>query len=491
MLAPSAPALRRRAAAATALLTLATGCAVLAPGRFVERRTAPPADVAREAAARPPPPPAPKPPPPAEAPPPAAPRSLSDLVELALLRDATTRAVWQDARAAAAVAGSRRTLFLPTLDLGSTLQRQLPQSSPTRTATEQTTAGVAAGITWILLDLGARGALVDEADQLLLAARLAEHAAVADLVLRVEQTYFQFLAARALVDAQTAAVKQAERSLAAAEDRRRAGLATIAEVLQARTALSQAQLVLQQLEGQSLALRGALATLAGLPPTAELEVGALPAEVKQAGVEPGVEELLQAAAARNPDVARARAQADAAGARARAASRAYAPVLSFQADAGHTWYLSPDDANDADTWSVGFGLRFPLLEGLVRPAYDALGARAQSDAARARADATAQRVALDVWVSFQGLRTAGRRVATSRDLLASATASAQVAQGRYEEGVGSILDLLTAQAALESARAEEVRARADYLVSLAQLARATGRAELPPRPAAPPQEGRP
>jgi outer membrane protein len=134
-------------------------------------------------------------------------------------------------------------------------------------------------------------------------------------------------------------------------------------------------------------------------------------------------------------------------------------------------------------------LRLPLLDGLgLRPAYDALAARASADAAHARADAVGQRVALDAWTSFQGLRTAGQRVGTSRDLLASARASAEVAQGRYREGVGLIVDLLNAQAALEQARAEEVRARADYLVALARLARASGRLDLPgevPGPASP------
>ncbi len=94
---------------------------------------------------------------------------------------------------------------------------------------------------------------------------------------------------------------------------------------------------------------------------------------------------------------------------------------------------------------------------------------------------------------FQGVRTSARSVETSRDLLTSAQASAEVATGRYKEGVGSILDLLTAQAALESARGQEVRSRADFLVSLAQLARVTGRLDLPPPPStAPPSpaEGR-
>jgi outer membrane protein TolC len=81
---------------------------------------------------------------------------------------------------------------------------------------------------------------------------------------------------------------------------------------------------------------------------------------------------------------------------------------------------------------------------------------------------------LAVWTSHQNVQTAAQRVRASRDLLASAEQSAQVAQGRYKEGVGSILDLLVAQSALSSARAQEVQARADWLLALASLAHDTG-----------------
>ena len=62
-------------------------------------------------------------------------------------------------------------------------------------------------------------------------------------------------------------------------------------------------------------------------------------------------------------------------------------------------------------------------------------------------------VILDVWSSYYAVQTASQRVATTRDLLASAPQSADVARGRYKAGVGSILDLLTAQSALADARA--------------------------------------
>ncbi len=476
---PTPPSRPGRSAALAAVLAIAPGC-VLVPSRWVEGRVAPPQavarEVAKETAAAPAAPGAA--PAPAAAPAPPVPRSLADLMDLALSRDPATRAAWHDARAAAAQAGGQRSLYLPSIDANASLLRQRTLAAPSRPSSLQETGSVSASVTWILLDLGARAALVNEADRLLVAARLGEHVAVADLVLRVQQTYFQYLASRALVDAESAAVKQAEASLAAAEARQRAGLATIADVLQARTALSQVRLAQQQAEGQALAGRGALATLAGLAPSAELEVGQLPEMVDASAAEPAVDELLAAAAARNPDLGRARATADAAAARATAASRAAWPILSFQGSAARTWYFQPPSLDGGESWSAGLVLRLPTFDGL-RPAYDALAARETADAARDRADATAQRVALDVWTSWQTLRTAGRRVTTSRDLVESARASAEVAGGRYREGVGSILDLLNAQAALELARAEDVRARTDFLVGLALLARATGRLELP------------
>ena len=57
-------------------------------------------------------------------------------------------------------------------------------------------------------------------------------------------------------------VEEARTNLAAAEERRRVGLATIADVLQARTAASQAQLDLQTIEGNVQTTRGALALVA-------------------------------------------------------------------------------------------------------------------------------------------------------------------------------------------------------------------------------------
>ena len=93
---------------------------------------------------------------------------------------------------------------------------------------------------------------------------------------------------------------------------------------------------------------------------------------------------------------------------------------------------------------------------------------------KALADQRRQDVITQVFVSYYALLTSGKRVSTADDLLASAQQSAKVAAGRYREGVGSILDLLTAQSSLANARAQQVQSRWQWYTALAQLARDAG-----------------
>src|SRR5262249_9032837 len=122
--------------------------------------------------------------------------------------------------------------------------------------------------------------------------------------------------------------------------------------------------------------------------------------------------------------------------------------------------------------------------------YSVRAAQANAAAAQAQADATRQQVIQQVFTSYYTLQTATQRVATADDLLASALQSEQVAAGRYREGVGSIIDLLTPHTALADARAQQVQSRWQWSTALAQLAHDAGvlglRGETPVGLSAPP-----
>jgi outer membrane protein len=72
-----------------------------------------------------------------------------------------------------------------------------------------------------------------------------------------------------------------------------------------------------------------------------------------------------------------------------------------------------------------------------------------------------------------------RHAQTQRDGVAmqfdSASESAQAAQARYQAGVGSVLELLTAQADLARARQAQAQANSDWLAAFSRLNHALGR----------------
>ncbi len=84
-----------------------------------------------------------------------------------------------------------------------------------------------------------------------------------------------------------------------------------------------------------------------------------------------------------------------------------------------------------------------------------------------------------VYATHSEFLTATERVKTTADLVASASQSEVAALGRYREGVGSILDLLSAQRVLALARAEQIDSRLGWFIALAQLAHDVGILGLP------------
>ena len=157
------------------------------------------------------------------------------------------------------------------------------------------------------------------------------------------------------------------------------------------------------------------------------------------------------------------------------------PSLLASGTLGRTYFYN-SSVPYSNTYSGAILFRFPVFTG-YRSSYDTLKAREEAQAAKSRADSLENQVVFQVWSSYYGVKTATQRVKTAGDLLASARQSQDVALGRYKEGVGSILDLLTAQSAFASARAQEVQARADWFLAMAQLAHDTG--GLAPAPGKP------
>jgi outer membrane protein len=398
--------------------------------------------------------------------------ALPDLLAFGLAHNPSTRQAYENARAAAAQLGSKQSLYWPAINATAQLGYTQQSIGGGKTVIEQASGSPALGLNWLVFDLGTRAGDIGEARELLFAANFAQDQNLQDEILKIEQAYYGELAAKGLVAAQEATVDEDKANLEAANARHEQGVGTIADVLQAKTALSQAQLSLQGARGQLATQAGALANALGLPAMRPVEIGELPQLPAANPLQESVDALVQRAWEQRPDLARARAQALAAGEHVGSVRGKGLPSLNATAAAGRSFFINGSTPY-GDNLAAAIVVSIPIFDGF-RDSNDLAQAEAQERAAQAQQESVAEQVALQVWDSYQSVQTASQQLATAKDLLESASESEKVASGRYHDGVGTILDLLTAQAALANARAQEVQARANWLVSLATLAHDTG-----------------
>src|SRR5690606_33724134 len=241
--------------------------------------------------------------------------------------------------------------------------------------------------------------------------------------------------------------------------------------LLARTSASQARLDMETTQGALQTTRGALALSVGLPANTPYDIAPPDTTFPVESLVDSVGALIETALASRPDLNASAAAVQQARARIKQLRADRLPAITMTGNANRTYLRTlPRGGN---SYTLNLGLSIPIFAGFSR-AYDQVQAEAQAEAAAARHDALEQQVVFEVYSSYYTLQTAARRVRTATDLLASAEQSEEVALGRYRAGVGTVLDLLSAQSALANARAQQVQARWVWQSALAQLAHDTG-----------------
>jgi len=372
--------------------------------------------------------------------------TLADAVDVALLHNPQTTLSWSEARTAAFEYGSARGVYFPTIDATASVGRS---QSVTQTGyVERTQFSPLVSLSYLLLDFGGRGGTIGAARENVIAVDLNYNAMLQDVVLQVESAYFAYTSARALSAAQLQTVTEEQENLQAAQVRHRDGVATVADVLQAQTLLAQAQLDLETDSGTVKTNHGNLAAAMGLRADADFEI-ATPSDSLQIGnASQSVDTLIVSALANRPDMAAARVSILQSQQEVRVARSQEFPALTLGANLGRNYSNLPLFAGN--NYAITLGITVPIFNGFTYQ-YNVAAAKSRVDESAASASLLRTQVSNQVVTSYVALRTASARVRSADVLLASAQQSEQVARGRYRAGVGTILDLLTAQSALASA----------------------------------------
>jgi outer membrane protein len=251
-------------------------------------------------------------------------------------------------------------------------------------------------------------------------------------------------------------------------------LATLPDVLEARSATAQAQYDLQAVLGAEQVTHGDLATALGARAAVFIRVRPLSDLPTPESIGETVEEATSRALTQRPDLLAALAQIREADAQRKQAQAAYYPnmdlrvrpsaqALFFQQQTlpwGHTADLNGE---------LSVTVNWTLFDGGARKNRRA---QAEADTRRAEAQVRAARdqVEDEVWTAYSNLTTAFRQREAATALLIAATQSYAAALESYNYGVRSELDVTAAQRVLAQARSTDVSARTQVLTSLADLA---------------------
>lgn len=395
--------------------------------------------------------------------------TLVQLTDLALRRNPGTRAGWAAIRSSEAGVELARAGYWPQLDASLTAQRSRSLNFSGLPANIQTRYGANISLNYLLWDFGVRSGTLDQGKFELASVKLTQDQSMQDVVLQVEQAYYQVLGLQAVVEVDRKSLQDADTNLMAARDRRASGLATVGDVYKAEAAQAGSKLALQQAEGRLAASRGLLATAVGDTPDSVLMLAEWTDESTEMPQQ-SVARMMADARDTRPALLAAKAQQQAAAAKLSATRGSGLPALNFDANAGRTQVR---DVGESSQFSALVSLRIPLFAGFADHAA-IRRAEADVESAQVSVDELRAQVELQVWQSYQNLLTAAASLDSSAAQLKSATLAADVSNARYKSGLETILEVLVAQNTLANARVQQVQARLDLAAARAALGHAVG-----------------
>ena len=268
----------------------------------------------------------------------------------------------------------------------------------------------------------------------------------------------------------TDTVTQYEQALKLNEDRYQGGLASEVEVEQARTILETTRAQLVDVGVSRAQFEHAVAILVGKAP-ADFNLPPLPLTTPPPSIPAGVpSELLE----RRPDIAAAERRVASANAEVGLAKTAYYPLVNLGATGGfESGSITTLLQGPSALWSVGASALYTIFDGGRRHAANDQ-AKAAYDASVAAYRETVLSAFKDVEDNLAAQRLLEQETGVQARAVDAARRSLALSNTRYEGGVTSYLEVITAQNAALSDQVTAVNILGRRMASVVQLIEALG-----------------
>jgi len=293
-----------------------------------------------------------------------------------------------------------------------------------------------------------------------------------DLEYQTREAYYNALLARALIRVAEESVVTFRRHLADTQQMFDVGLVSQFEVLRARTELNARQ------SNWVAAKNGERLALVNLRRIMAIEQDrplVLTSSLDIEPVEESLAELIAQAEEARPELNALNRAILAAGQDVRGAKGRYLPSAAASAE-----YLNVDKggATQPDGWTLALGAEWEVFAGGRRKARVA-EARAREQNLVNQRDDLQRIIELDVRRAYIQMQDALAKIMEERSTVEFAREGLRLAQLRFQEGVGTQVEILDAELALTSAESSLIQGLRDYSVAHASLLRATGRTSFP------------
>jgi outer membrane protein TolC len=402
--------------------------------------------------------------------------SLAELIDLAESYNPETRAAWESARAQAAALRIARSELFPTLAAVALASAERFEAPFGVQFYRQTLAAfqLSLELDYTILDFGGRRGRINAESARLLTSNFAFNDVHRQLIYNVSEAYYRLLNAAGQEEAAGASLVNARTVQQAAEERLHNGLATLPDVLEARSATAQAEYDLQAVLGAEEIAHGDLATSLGAPAATQLHVQPLNEVPTPASIGDTVEQAIHRALEQRPDLQARVAEIHLAEAERQVARSAFYPSLSMSASpSAQSLYFQqqnlPWGHTASLTGNLTLSLNWTVFDGGARRSR-LTQAEAHIRESEAQANAARDQIEDQVWTAYSNLNTAFRQREAAIALLAAATESYSAALESYNYGVRNLLDVTNAQKVLAQARSTDILARTQVLAALAELA---------------------
>lgn len=327
-------------------------------------------------------------------------------------------------------------------------------------------------LSYTILDSGQRAATEQSARAGSRAAKWGLSNSRQTVISNAATAYYELLRRNSLVSVQQANVQHAQSTLELTEAQVKQGTQAIKDVYQTRADFETAKVDLLTAQNNSAVALADLKQTLGLTDVDDLQPVDNRADSNVSEeAQKGLEELLQVAYKTRPDVLQAQQNLEREKANVRLARASNGLTLSLGADVSGVFVQ-----NQGNSRALNLTASVPIFDGgLSRAAVKQAEATEAQYAAQLASTKLAAKV--DVESAYRTLQTARASVPAALTAQQAAQINFDAATESRKEGVGTVLDVITAQSQLVQAQTNYVQARYTLYTADVSLLRAVGHAD--------------